>query len=87
MISEEVKDKIKNLYTQKKYEEVIEISEKFTLPDERPSGLINLIGTSYYLKKTPTKEDLRLALSSFENAYLKEKNSIHGLNAIKNIYK
>ncbi len=85
MISEEVKDKIKNLYTQKKYEEVIEISEKFTLPEERPSGLINLIGTSYYLKKTPTKEDLRLALSSFESAYLKEKNSIHGLNAIKNL--
>jgi protein O-GlcNAc transferase len=85
MISEEVKDKIKNLYTQKKYEEVIEVSEKFTLSEERPSGLINLIGTSYYLKKNPTKEDFKLALSSFESAYLKEKNSIHGLNAIKNL--
>ena len=85
MISEEIKDKIKNLYIQKKYEEVIEVSEKFTLPQERPSGLINLIGTSYYLKKNPIKEDFRLALSSFESAYLKEKNSIHGLNAIKNL--
>lgn len=85
MISEEIKDKIKNLYIQKKYEEVIEVSEKLTLPEERPSGLINLIGTSYYLKQNPTKEDLKIALSSFESAYLKEKNSIHGLNAIKNL--
>ena len=85
MISEEIKDKIKSLYIQKKYEEVIEVSEKFTLPQERPSGLINLIGTSYYLKKNPIKEDFRLALSLFESAYLKEKNSIHGLNAIKNL--
>ena len=76
MISEEIKDKIKSLYIQKKYEEVIEVSEKFTLPQERPSGLINLIGTSYYLKKNPIKEDFRLALSLFESAYLKEKNSI-----------
>ncbi len=85
MISEEIKDKIKNLYIQKKYEEVIEVSEKLTLPEERPSGLINLIGASYYLKQNPTKEDFKIALSSFESAYLKEKNSIHGLNAIKNL--
>ena len=84
MISEEIKDKIKNLYIQKKYEQVIEVSEKYTLPDERPSGLINLIGISYYLKKNPSKEDINKALSSFETAYLKEKNSIHGLNGIKN---
>lgn len=85
MVDEEIKDKIKNLYTQKKYEEVIEVSEKFTLPKERPSGLINLIGLSYFLKKNPTKEDFSIALSSFESAYLKEKNSTHGLNAIKNL--
>ena len=85
MISEEIKDKIKDLYIQKKYDEVIEVTEKFTLPEERPSGLINLVGTSYYLKKNPTKEDFFTALSLFESAYLKEKNSIHGLNAIKNL--
>ena len=85
MVDEEIKDKIKNLYTQKKYEELIEVSEKYTLPEERPSGLINLIGLSYFLKKNPTQEDFSIALSSFESAYLKEKNSIHGLNAIKNL--
>ena len=85
MISEEIKDRIKDLYIQKKYEEAIEVTEKFTLPEERTSGLINLVGTSYYLKKNPTKEDFCTALSLFESAYLKEKNSIHGLNAIKNL--
>lgn len=85
MISEEIKDKIKNLYLHKKYEELIEVSEKYTLPEERPSGLINLIGISYYLKKNPTKKDINFALSLFQNAYIKEKNSIHGLNAIKNL--
>jgi len=85
MLSEEIKNKIKALYIQKKYEEAIEVTEKFTLPEERPSGLINLVGTSYYLKRNPTKEDFCIALSLFESAYLKEKNSIHGLNAIKNL--
>ena len=85
MISEEIKNKIKDLYIQKKYDEVIEVTEKFTLPEERPSGLLNLVGTSYYLKRNPTKEDFCTALSLFESAYLKEKNSIHGLNAIKNL--
>ena len=84
MISEEIKEKIKNLYIHKKYEEVIEFTEKHTLPEERPSGLINLVGNSFYLKKNPTKNDIFNALSLFEQAYLREKNSLHGLNGIKN---
>ena len=54
MISEEVKNKIKALYIENKYDELIEFSEKFTLPEERPSGLINLIGISYFSKKNST---------------------------------
>ncbi len=84
MISKEIKDKIKNLYIQKKYEEVIGFAEKYTLPKERPSGLINLVGNSYYLKRNPTKNDISNALFLFEQAYLQEKSSVHGLNGIKN---
>ena len=84
MISEEIKNKIKALYVEKKYDELIKFTEKFTLPEHRPSGLINLLGNSYYLKNNPSKEDVYSALSLFEQAYLKEKNSVHGLNAIKN---
>ena len=85
MIGEDLKNKIKNLFMQKKYEEVVEITEKFTLSEERPSGLINLLGISYYSKKNPSKQDIKKALCLFESAYLGEKNSVHGLNAIKNL--
>ena len=85
MISEDLKNKIKNLFIQKKYEEVIEITEKFTLSEERPSGLINLLGISYYSKRNPSEQDIKKALYLFESAYLGEKNSVHGLNAIKNL--
>lgn len=85
MISDEIKEKIKKFYSEKKYEEVIKFSEQFTNQDERPAGLINIIGLSYYQKKNPDEEDFNLALKSFELAYLKEKNSIHGLNALKNL--
>ena len=85
MISEEVKNKIKALYIENKYDELIEFSEKFTSPEERPSGLINLIGISYFSRKNSTDHDIYNALKLFEKAYLKEKNSVHGLNAIKNL--
>ena len=85
MISEDVKNKIKALYIEKKYDELIEFTEKYTLPEQRPSGLINLLGISYYSRKNSTDQDIYNALYHFEKAYLKEKNSIHALNAIKNL--
>ena len=85
MISDEIKNKIKNLFSEKKYEQVIEISEKFTSADERPAGLINIIGISYFLKKNKDRNDIEVALKCFELTYLKDKNSIHGLNGLKNL--
>ncbi len=85
MLTEEIKNKIKILFSEKKYEEVIEISEKFTLPEERPAGLINIIGISYFLKKNRNQSDIKNALSFFELTYSKEKNTIHGLNGLKNL--
>ena len=85
MIDEEIKNKIKYLFSEKKYVQVIKEVEELTDPQERPSGLINLLGISYYLKKNPTKEDYYKSLNCFEISFIKEKNSIHGLNAIKNL--
>ena len=85
MISEEIKNKIKSLYLKQKYDELIDFTEEFTLKEHRPSGLINLLAISYYSRKNSTKDDIFKALNLFEEAYLKEKNSIHGLNAIKNL--
>ena len=85
MISEEIKNKIKSLYLEQKYNELINYTEEFTKSEFRPSGLINLLAISYYSRKNSTKDDIFNALKLFEEAYLKEKNSIHGLNAIKNL--
>ncbi len=85
MLTDEIKNKIKILFSEKKYEQVIDISEKFTLPEERPAGLINIIGISYFLKKNRNENDIKVALNCFELTYLKDKNSIHGLNGLKNL--
>ncbi len=85
MLTEEIKNKIKTLFSEKKYEEVIEISETFTSPEERPAGLINIIGISYFLKNNRSENDIKNALLFFELTYLKDKNSIHGLNGLKNL--
>ena len=85
MLTEEIKNKIKILFSEKKYEEVIEISETFTSPDDRPAGLINIIGISYFLKDNRNENDVKIALSFFELTYLKDKNTIHALNGLKNL--
>ena len=85
MLTEEIKKKLKNLFSQKKYEEVIEISEKHIPPEDRPAGLINMIGISYFLKKNRSENDIKNALLLFELTYLKDKNTIHALNGLKNL--
>ena len=37
------------------------------------------------IQKNPTSDDFHQSLNLFEEAYLKEKNTINGLNAIKNL--
>ena len=85
MLNEEIKNKIKILFSEKKYEEVIETSERFSSPEDRPAGLINIIGISYFLKENRNENDIKTALSFFELTYLKDKNTIHGLNGLKNL--
>ena len=85
MLTEEIKKKLKTLFSQEKYEEVIEMSEIHTLPEDRPAGLINMIGISYFLKKNRSENDIKNALLLFELTYLKDKNTIHALNGLKNL--
>ena len=73
MISDEIRNKIKILYTQQKFQKLIEFSKKFIPEDQRPSPILNIIGLSYFLKKNSTEEEINLSLSFFEQAYLKDK--------------
>lgn len=84
MIKEEIKRKIEKLFSEKKYTEVIETSDKFITKQHRPSGLACLIGTCKFLLKEKKKVDLISALSYFEEAYEKDKNGINGLSGITN---
>ena len=85
MISDDIKNKIKDLYLQKKYEELIKASEKIPSYEEKPSALLNIIGLSYFLKKNANEKDINFSLLLFEQAYSKDKKTINGLNALKNL--
>ena len=82
MIDKKVEDEIKNLFLNKKYEEVIKFSEKYTVPYKRPSSLSNLIGISKILKKNVSETDVQSALDMFEETYLNDEKGPHGLNGI-----
>jgi len=84
MISDQIKNKIENLFEEKKYEELIYFAHKFISDQDRPPGLDVLIGSCYFLKKKKTKDDLINSLKFYEEAFLKGKNSIHGLSGITN---
>ena len=84
MISSAIKQQVEKLFSEKKYQEVIEISDKFISPNERPPGLSSILGTCKFLKENGTEEDKRIGLSYFEEAYLKGGNGIHGLSGVTN---
>ena len=59
MIDKKVEEEIKNLFLNKNYEEVIQFSEKYTVPYKRPSSLSNLIGISKIVKKNVSETDVQ----------------------------
>lgn len=84
MISSAIKQQIEKLFSEKKYQEVIEISDKFITAQERPPGLASLLGTCKFFKANRTEEDIKSALSYFEEAYLKGGKGIHALTGLTN---
>ena len=84
MISDEIKKKIEKLFSEKKYEKLISVADQHIKKEERPPGLACIIGTCYFLKKKKIKNDFLMSLKYFEEAYLKDNKSIHGLSAVSN---
>jgi protein O-GlcNAc transferase len=85
MLSEILKKEIETLFIEKKYDEVIKISEEKLNQKEMPASLSNLIGVCKILKKERTIEDVYSALSYFEEAYIRGKKTIHGLNGLTHL--
>ena len=69
------------LYLEKKYSEIISEIENLD-EKQRSSGLLNLLGACKLLRKN--NNDLISANSHFKEAYLKEKTSKNGLEALIN---
>ena len=79
-----VKD-LQKLFSEKKYDQVIKKSEELFSEKERPSFLLNIIGAAKMLKSNRNYDDITSALKNFENAYLKDKKSVHGFLGISNL--
>ena len=87
MDEEAIKEKIKNLFNQKKYKELIYIAEQNFTKNQRSPGLINLIGVAKFYKEDVTREDIQESLLCFEEAFLKGKGTIHAYNGLLNLIK
>ena len=75
---------LQNLFKEKKYSEIIfEITSK-TKEEDRNAGLFVLLGISRMSLDKKDKNQVSLAVNDFEKGYLKEKESVNGLNALTN---
>ena len=76
-----INNEIKNLFLQKRFSEIIFLIEsKF---EKKSSEILNILAISR-LSQQRSREIYKQSLSEFEEAYLKDKNSQNGLNALMN---
>ena len=76
---------LQELFEKQNYSKIIsEITSK-TKENERNAGLFVLLGISRIsLNKNKDKNEVSIAVSDFKKGYLKEKESVNGLNALTN---
>ena len=75
---------LQDLFKLKKYSQIIfEITSK-TKEDDRNAGLFVLLGISRMSLGKKDKDQVSLAVNDFKKGYLKEKESVNGLNALTN---
>jgi len=86
MNEEELKKEIIFSFNNNQFSKVLELTKKIEKKD-RPPALENIIGISIYNNKKYTEKELNDAFECFERAFLKDKNSEHGLNGLINIIK
>ena len=85
MISRSVIDEIKSLFIKKDYELALKVAKEKSQIEQRPAGLSNLLGLCKILKLNKDENDILSSMLDFEDAYLKEKNTIHGLDSLCNM--
>jgi len=73
--------RIQKLFDEKRYSELIFLIESEI--ENKSSAILNILAASRLLRYE-TKETFESAISEFREAYLKEKKTQHGFNAVKN---
>ena len=73
-----------DLFSRKKYKDIILKVEEYSKRDNRPGGLSSLVGVCKMLNPNYTEEDVISALSDFEDAYKKLKTQLAGIEALGN---
>tara|TARA_B100001093_G_scaffold44169_1_gene37377 strand:- start:745 stop:2442 length:1698 start_codon:yes stop_codon:yes gene_type:complete len=78
----EIEKKINKLFLEKKYDDLIKLSEEFTIANNRPASMANIIGISKILKKNRTEKDVSSSLELFNETFIIGNQSIHSLNGL-----
>ena len=71
MINKAIENNIRNLFSEKKYDELIEVIEKISNFEDRVPGMSSLLGICRISKINRSKQDLILGLKDFINAFEK----------------
>ena len=77
-------DEIKKLFSEKKFNVVLEKIDNFSPIDKRPAELSSLSGICKIFKPDPSLKEIISALVDFKDSYMKSKNSENGLDSACN---
>ena len=84
MVDQNFQETVKKLFSEKKYDELIQKVEEYSSVENRHGGLSSVLGVCRMLKSNYTKDDVILALDNFEDAYFKLKDGLGGIEALGN---
>ncbi len=84
MLSRILQESISDLFSKKKYNEIIIKIEEYSSQKDRPPGLSSIIGVCRMLNPFKSQSDLMLALNDFEDAYNKSKDPNLSIEALCN---
>ena len=76
--------KATELFKSRQYSKVVFEITSSTIEEERSAFLCNLLGLSKNANNNKNKESLNSAIKDFKFGYLKEKNTIHAIDALAN---
>ena len=71
MLSKILQESITDLFSKGEFEKVITKIEEFSSFDDRSPGLSSILGVCRMLKRSKSKNDLKLALKDFQSAFNK----------------